>query len=113
MITIASFFPDPAFVLMAASFTLLIGLGVGQIDLVSRTEGAWRWVAAIPTLVIALYAVTNTGAPRSVWPATLMMWSMAAAVAHGVIWFVLRQVKSRQGTITEAGAHCADCASSD
>src|SRR5690349_8866309 len=92
MIVIASYFQDPAFVLMAASFTLLIALGVGQIDLISRTEGAWRWLAALPTLVIALYVVTNSAAPRSAWPEALMIWSSAAALAHALVWLALRQI---------------------
>jgi hypothetical protein len=121
MIAIASFFKDPAFVLMAASFTLLIGLGVGQIDLISRAEGGWRWVAAVPTLVIALYVLTNSAAPRSAWPEALMIWTAAAAVAHAVVWFTLRQNELRQRgshtpparTIADAGIHGAGCASSD
>lgn len=117
MIAIASFFQDPVFVLMAASFTLLIGTGVAQIDLVSRTEGLWRWVAAVPTMVIALYVVTNTGAPHSAWPEALAIWSGVAAASHGVVWFALRSVASRQaerpGARVDTGAHCADCASSD
>lgn len=115
MIAIASVFEDPSFVLMAASFTLLIGLGVGQIDLVSRTEGAWRAVAAIPTMVIALYVVLNIEAPRSAWPETLMIWTVVAAVVHLAAWFVLRlrDGQPQDETVAEAGAHCADCARPD
>ena len=84
---------DPALAVFLAAVALFGTLIFLQYRLIARTEGALRWLAAAPTLVLVVFVALNVIAPSNIWPIALVFWTAIAFVVHFAAWFLLRLLR--------------------
>ncbi len=69
-----------------------IALIAMQWRLIARTQGPLRWLAAAPSLIIALFVVLNIISPSNIWPIALLFWTVIAFGVHCAVWLLLKFV---------------------
>jgi len=84
------FWFDPALAVFLLAIALVGALIFLQYRLIARTEGPFRWLAAAPSLILALFVLLNLIAPSNIWPIALVFWMAIAFVVHFAAWFLLR-----------------------
>ncbi|MCC6947048.1 MAG: hypothetical protein IT539_04700 [Bradyrhizobiaceae bacterium] len=84
------FLLDPGQLLVLAGVAILIAFVWLQYRLITRMEGPLRWVAAVPSLIMALFVVLNVISPSNIWPIALIFWLVIALGAHFAISLFFR-----------------------
>ena len=83
-------FDSGLFIIIA--FGIPLALILMQWRLISRTQGALRWLAAAPALILAAFVVLNVIAPSNIWPIALLFWTLVAFAVHFVVRFLLGRI---------------------
>jgi hypothetical protein len=87
------FFIDPGLVVVLLGVAILVALIVLQYRLIARTEGFLRWLAAVPSLILAAFVMLNVIAPSNIWPIALIFWAVIAFGVHFVVWLIVRFIE--------------------
>ncbi len=81
---------DSDWLFMLVVLAVPIALIALQWRLIARTQGPLRWIAAAPSLILALFVVLNVIAPSSIWPIALLFWAAIAFAVHFAVWLLLK-----------------------